>query len=307
MKLKFVSESYEEMKLRHPEWNWEEAEEVSDEDLEAAADYYDKLTSDSEVNEAYGQKDLVRMEDIKTKAAGDEDKEIQLATTQAKLITKGPKAAARAEAAEAVFGPDHIVAQIFREKASELGASVGKASKGALAPVKAPPRKGEKLEREFKKRNLLPSERIGYKPAEDEGGGFSRGGGEGSVYQKLGIGRFSKAPETSNEMRPRPASIASIGSVDIGSGESKYFNVYDTWPDSTAEVWKKPNGRYVLVFTSGSEPIGKIGMQSEFRNDQSWQELTRDGYWKMVDYVPIKNLDELIRVYGKSLLGYTYK
>ena len=101
--------------------------------------------------EAFGQKDLVRMQDIKVKAAGDPEKEIALATTQASLIAKGEKAAARAEAAEEVFGPDHEVARIFRERAQELGASVGRASKGVLAPVKGPVDKGEKLEREWKR------------------------------------------------------------------------------------------------------------------------------------------------------------
>jgi len=266
------------------------------------------------LNEAFGQKDRVRMQDIQTKSAGDHEKELSLANTQAKIIQNAVKAKARAEAAEEVFGPGSDIAQIFYDRASELGGDhvQARASRGSLAPVKAAPKKGEKLEREFQKQSMLPSERIGYKAAE-EGGGFTRGGftkpgeQEGSVYQKLGLGRFANAPETSEEIRHRPAAIASIGSVDIGSGESKYFNVYDQWPDSTAEVWKKDNGRYVLVFTSGDEPLGKIGMRSAFMNDQTWNEMTRDGYWKMVDYVPVKELQELLRVYGKSMLGYTYK
>lgn len=265
------------------------------------------------LNEAFGQKDYVRMTDIQTKSAGDHEKELSLASTQAKIIKNAVKAKARAEAAEDVFGPGSDIAQIFYDRASELGGDhvQARASRGALAPVKGPAKKGEKLEREFKKHSMLPSERIGYKPAEEKGGGFSRGGftkpgeQEGSVYQKLGLGRAANAPETSEETRYRPAAIASIGSVDIGSGESKYFNVYDTWPDSNAEVWKKDNGRYVLIFTSG-EP-GKIGLRSAFMNDQSWAEMTRNGLWKLVDYAPVKDLQELIRVYGKSMLGYTYK
>ena len=302
MKAKLVSESYEELKLRHPEWNWEEAEnEISDDDLEAASDFYDRIR-DEEVNEAYGQKDLIRMEDIKTKAAGDEVKEIQLASTQAKLIAKGPKAAARAEAAEAVFGPDHTVSQIFRDRAGELGASVGRASKGVLAPVKAAPGKGEKLEREFKTKKILPSERVGYKSAE-EGGSFGRAGGD--AFQKLGIGRFSKPPETSDKYEYSPASILPIGSVDLGSGESKYFNVYDTWPDSTAEVWETQEGRYKLVFTSGG-PSLKIGQRRDFRHDQTWRSIGTG--WKFIDYLPVKDLVELARVYGRtSYPGYTYK
>ena len=259
--------------------------------------------------EGYGQKDYIRMTDIQTKADGDPEKELSLATTQAKIIKNAVKAKARAEAAEEVFGADSEIAQIFHDRAAELGGDYvqSKASKGSLAPVKAAPGKGEKLEREFKKNTILPSERIGYKPAEEEGGGFSRGGGEGSVHQKLGIGRYANAPETTDEIDYEPSSVLSIGSVDIGSGESKYFNVYDTWPDSTAEVWKTPNGKYRLVFTSGDSPMGKIGLRGNFRNDQTWQTINKDGYWEMVDYVPVKDLKELIRVYGKSMYGYTYK
>lgn len=255
------------------------------------------------VNEAYGQKDLTRMEDIKTKAGGDPEAEVKLATTQAKLINKGPKAAARAEAAEVVFGPDHPVAQIFRDKAAELGASVGQASKGVLAPVKGPAGKGERLEREWKKKKILPSERVGGEDAES-GGSFGRGG-DGDVFQKIGIGRFAKPPETSTEHEWRDASILPIGWVDLGSGESKYFNVYETWPDSTAEVWETPDGKYRLIFTAGT-PSLKIGQTRDFRHDQTWKNIGRN--WKFIDYLPVKDLLELVRVYGRAKFpGYTYK
>jgi hypothetical protein len=53
---KFMKESVEEtsaygrLKMQNPEWNWEEAEnEISDEDLEAASDYYDRMNQ----NEAF--------------------------------------------------------------------------------------------------------------------------------------------------------------------------------------------------------------------------------------------------------------
>ncbi|HPI82115.1 MAG TPA: hypothetical protein PK122_02715 [Candidatus Paceibacterota bacterium] len=251
--------------------------------------------------EAFGQKDLVRMQDIKVKAAGDPEKEIALATTQASLIAKGEKAAARAEAAEEVFGPDHEVARIFRERAQELGASVGRASKGVLAPVKGPVDKGEKLEREWKRGKILPSERLGGEDAES-GGSFGRGG---DIFQKMGIGRFSKPIETSTKHEYREASILPIGWVDLGSGESQYFNVYETWPDSIAEVWETRDGKYRLIFTSG-EPSLKIGQTRDFRHDQTWKNIGR--FWKFIDYLPVKDLLELVRVYGRAKFpGYTYK
>jgi hypothetical protein len=37
------SERFEQFKKYHPELNWEEAEEISPEDLEAAAEFFDQL------------------------------------------------------------------------------------------------------------------------------------------------------------------------------------------------------------------------------------------------------------------------
>jgi hypothetical protein len=109
------------------------------------------------INEAFGQKDLVRMQDIKTKSAGNHDKEISLATTQAKIIQDAGKAQARAEAAEEVFGSESDISQIFHDRAVELGGSSVRsvASKAVLAPVVGPVGKGEKLERKFKTRKEI--------------------------------------------------------------------------------------------------------------------------------------------------------
>lgn len=254
------------------------------------------------VNEGFGQKDLVRMQDIKTKAAGDHSKEISLATTQAKIIGDAGKAQARAEAAEQVFGAGSDISQIFHDRAVELGGSGvrSKASKAVLAPVVGPVGKGEKIQRKFKTQYILPSERVGAARAE-EGGEFKR---RGEIFKQMGIGRFSEAsaPEIGGK-RLSQASIASLGRVNFGTGESQYFNVYDTY-DGTAEIWKDQNGNFKVVFTSGDKPLAKIQDYREFRNDQTW---ARIGEWTMVDYVPVKEMKELIRKYGGSLPGYTYK
>ena len=304
MKAKFVKESYEDLKLRHPEWNWEEAEmEISDDDLEAAADHFDRISSGKKVNEEFGQKDLVRMQDIRTKSAGDHEKELSLAATQAKIITNAAKAKARAEAAEEVFGPGSDIAEIFNTRAQELGGSYvrAEASKGVLAPVKAAVGKGEKLEREFKKHAILPSERIRQGNAEEKSGGFSR---TGDVFKGTGIGRYATAVETGNDYNYQPASILPIGRVNFGTGECKFFNVKTTWPDSLIEIWSDGKNNKA-IFTSGSKPSEKIGNRRDFRHDQNWQMIGRG--WKLIDYAPMKDITELIRLYGGSLSGYTYK
>jgi len=260
------------------------------------------------VLEGYGQKDYVRMSDIKTKAAGNHEKELSLARTQAAIIQDAGKAQARAEAAEEVFGSGSDISQIFHDRAVELGGSnvKSKASKAVLAPVVAPVGKGERIERKFKTQYLLPSERMGgaapeVGQAKTGGGGFSRGNSE--IFKSLGIGRFSTPPEIGGS-RLRTASIASIGRVHLGTGECEYFNVLDTYKGSTAEVWKNENGNERLVFTSGDKPLAKLKDYREFRNDQTWQKM---GEWTMIDYVPTSELKELIRVYGASLPGYCYK
>ena len=262
------------------------------------------------INEAIGQKDIVRMQDIKTKANGDHAKELSLATTQAKIIQDAGKAQARAEAAEQVFGPGNDITPIFHARAVELGGSGvrSKASTEVLAPVTGPVGKGEKIQRKFKTQALLPSERVAGANAEktagkpSSSGGFSRGNSE--IFKSLGIGRF--AAETATEVggkRLSSASILPIGRVNLGTGECQYFNVYETY-DGTAEVWENENKNPRLVFTASKQPMGKLQDYREFRHDQTFQRM---GQWTLVDWIPVSDMKELIRVYGGSMPGYTYK
>ena len=87
----------------------DEADMQDDEELEEAKD---PLMVDS--------KDLMRIDDIITKAAGNKYKAIKLAETMCKLITDRFKALRRARAAERRGQPD--LADIFTKRATELGA-----------------------------------------------------------------------------------------------------------------------------------------------------------------------------------------
>jgi hypothetical protein len=60
-----------------------------------------------------------------------------------------------------------------------------------------------------------------------------------------------------------------------------------------------------VIFTADTKPSGKLDDYREFRNDQTQQIIGR--HWVLKDYVPVSELKELIRVYGGSLPGYTYK
>ena len=68
------------------------------------------------------EKDIKRMEDMRDKADGDEQKILQLAFNMARAINKEDKASRRADAAEKVFGGSLgiQVAKIFEDRAREL-------------------------------------------------------------------------------------------------------------------------------------------------------------------------------------------
>lgn len=69
-----------------------------------------------------GEKDIQRMRDLKSKAAGNEDKAIRLAEQMAKLIQDAEKALRRADAAETIFDGTlgKRIANIFKKQAKSL-------------------------------------------------------------------------------------------------------------------------------------------------------------------------------------------
>jgi len=101
---------------------------------------------------------------------------------------------------------------------------------------------------------------------------------------------------------------ASLGTVNLKTGSSKYFNIYDTWgEDTTYEIYeiKKINGsQYKIFATSGTTPLRKLG---EKVHDISLQGRRRFFNGVMVDYAVGSNLKKLVEKYGTRLTGYTYK
>jgi hypothetical protein len=101
---------------------------------------------------------------------------------------------------------------------------------------------------------------------------------------------------------------ASLGTVNLKTGSSKYFNIYETWgEDTTYEIYeiKKERGiQYKIFATSGKSPIRKIG---DVVHDVSLQGRKRFFNGKMVDYAVGSDLKNLAEKYGNRLGGYTYK
>jgi len=262
---------------------------------------------------AYEPKDLKRVQDFSKKSGGDFEKEKAFAQRMANTLTNMDKAIGRAEAAAEVYGGWNEIVEIFYKKAQELG------YKGD-AP-------GERLEdpKHVLGSKLPPEQQYKRKHNRDSG---SYGGGR---YGRRGRSWNGNA-------------ILPLGKVDLRSGDSPVFNVYDTWlndrSDTTVEVWRDNKGvdtrhievkeapktgissilapkpkeeidrqkrqffNYKVVFTSGSTPISQIGDKASFYHDQNGNNI---GDWEMVDYVPLKHMKELILPYGKKLSGYVYK
>lgn len=104
---------------------------------------------------------------------------------------------------------------------------------------------------------------------------------------------------------------ASLGTVNLKTGSSKYFNIYDTWgEDTTYEIYKcrkatNPDETVYKIFaTSGTTPLRKLG---EKVHDISLQGSRRFFDGVMVDYAVGSNLKKLVEKYGTRLTGYTYK
>lgn len=103
--------------------------------------------------------------------------------------------------------------------------------------------------------------------------------------------------------------ILSIGAVNVASGKSKYFNIYDTYggDDTTVEIYKNKS-KLAFVLTSGVGPLSnsdgskpKVGDMRSFKHDQTGRPLF---FGEFVDSVLLKDLKN----YGiKSATGYVYK
>ena len=253
------------------------------------------------VNEAYEPKDLKRVRDFSKKSGGDFEKEVALARQMAHTLTNVNKAIGRAEAAAEVYGGWNEIVQIFYDKAKELGYKGPEPGKRLEAGVVL----GSKLPKEQQFKNPNPNRNM-----------YRRGTWSGNA-------------------------ILPLGKVDLRTGESPMFNVYDTWNnEGTVEIWVDPKGydfghlkvadaptsgissilkpkpkeevelnkrkffNYRLVFTSGNQPLHQIGEKASFYHDQNGNQI---GQWQMVDYVPLKHLREAILPYGGHISGYVYK
>jgi len=228
----------------------------------------EKKSEIESINEA--MKDISRLESIKKKSGGNPNKAAMYARNMAKSIKDKHKAYARGKAAIEVFGDEGgELARIFFDKAKTLGYDIAKSEYQDLKVIEKP------MPRTLKKGKDLTEAK-------------KHDGREGSSW---GHGRDGDP-------------ILPIGSVNFISGKNKYFNVYETWPDSVLEIWKTRDGKYRAVCTAGKGPIYKIGTSNSFIHDQNSRYLFGG---EMVDWVEVEGMMNLVDLYGKSMPTYTYK
>jgi hypothetical protein len=102
----------------------------------------------------------------------------------------------------------------------------------------------------------------------------------------------------------RNSSILPLGKINLKTGNSKYFNVYDTWGEgSTYEVYQIPGGLRIVA-TWGKTPLCKMGENRSFCHDQTGRYLFQG---TLIDFATGTDLKKLAEKYGNSISGYTYK
>lgn len=216
----------------------------------------------------FAAKDKNRIEDIKTKAGGDETKMVRLATTMANSITDKHKAFDRGAAADAVLGPGSAVAQVFYDRAKELGIDVEvKKTHQHVLPGS-------------KRHDAIRTHRTLYNR-----------GGRGCPI--LPCGKLNLQTGTNKYFN-----IHDKDQID---------STIEVWKISRAKFSSlddEDKDEYRLVITAGSRPICGIGQKEMFCHDQSGSPLF---YGEMVDYIEAEFSAQLIPLYGKTHSSYVYK
>jgi len=104
-------------------------------------------------------------------------------------------------------------------------------------------------------------------------------------------------------------SILGLGTINLKTGKSKYFNVYDTWGENTTyEIYQVPTTgeqpAYKIVATSGTKPLSNVGETVSFKHDQTGRFLF---HGEMIDFAIGIDLKSLVNKYGYNISGFTYK
>lgn len=261
--------------------------------------------------ESFDPKDEKRVQDFFIKSDGDMDKVIRLAQTMAKKITDVEKAIRRGEAALSVMktpsGTYNAVAEIFFDRALELGASASRIPKmsapsgtastasagtasGTTATPPAPTPASSTPAPAPKPKPKPVSTTKTPEPTEEPA----------SKLRKEDRYHPTENPYEKAKSYSTGVKLSSAGTVDFNTGR----NLKD---DTTIEIWEvltlsSNMGDYVAIFNEGDAPSCPLGTKAHFILDSGKQLFLAE----MVDYVRNKDARGLMGLYGDSVQGFSY-
>lgn len=217
----------------------------------------------------YGSKDLMRMESIRDKANGDYMHQLLYAYNMSSAITEPGKAMARGYAAQEFFGEHAAIAQIFFERAYDLGGEDVR-PEASVNPLDTSDEGIEELYTEIPE-NEQPASRR-----------------ENKLILK---GQTSRRTSFSN--------LVSLGKLNLIKGTGPQFNLYE-YPSGTIEIWQTESGKPRMIYTGNYEPNFFIGESRTFKY------LDKSETWTLIDYIESEFISNLVPLYGKSILIYNY-
>ena len=195
--------------------------------------------------------------------------ELNFAFNMSSAITEPGKAMARGYAAQEIFGEHAAIAQVFFERAFNLG--------GKDVKPEASVNTFEDADSEFENIPINEQPASRRKDAKVLNGNVSR--------------------------RTPWANLVSLGKLNIIKGTGPQFKLYD-YPSGTVEVWEDISltikGRYRLIYTSHYESVYFIDELRKFKYADKLVE------WKLVDYIESEFVANLAPVYGKSIMIFNY-
>jgi hypothetical protein len=223
--------------------------------------------------ETYGTKDLMRIQDIRAKAAGDFIEEIKLAYLMANEIETPGKAMARGYAAVVAYQNNYSpVAGVFFTRACELS--------------------GEKDIRNIKAMASMNS--VGDEDALEEA--YSRIPKENQPASRRA---FNSQEKVTVSNKKGVFELLPLAKINVVKGTGPNFDVHYQ-STGTIEVWKNSADKPRIIYTGSPMPTCSMGQTREFKFEDKRET------WTMVDYIEVYNMMNLMPLYGTSITGYMY-
>ncbi len=222
----------------------------------------------------YGTKDLMRILDIKKKSNEDLVEAFKLAVRMANEIEDPGKAMARGYASIEVYKSLYSpIAGVFFTRACDLSGENDIRDIRSMASMNSVGDDEEAIEAAYSR---IPIEK---QPA-------SR--------------RSQETWEKATIINRRGFSdIAPLARINVVKGTGPGFDMR-YMKNGIMEVWRNPDEKIRIIYTSNSVPTSRIGDKKDFKFDGQRET------WTMIDYIEIVNMMNLQPLYGASLTAFMY-